>query len=89
MKSVYKRIFLALGLFAVAIFFSGYLIYKTYEGLGEDLVRRTALLIGASVSEVLANATDKNLESLTRSEKNTVRRLMRSLTSEEGNIIPC
>jgi len=87
MKSVYKRIFLALGLFAVAIFFSGYLIYKTYEGLGEDLVRRTSLLIGASVSEVLANATDKNLESLTRSEKNTVRRLMRSLTSDEGNII--
>jgi nitrogen fixation/metabolism regulation signal transduction histidine kinase len=87
MKFIYKRIFLALGLFAVAIFFSGYLIYKTYENLGEDLVRRTALLMGASVSEVLANAADKNLESLTRSEKNAVRRLMRSLTSEEGNII--
>jgi signal transduction histidine kinase/HAMP domain-containing protein len=87
MKSIYKRIFLALGLFAIAIFFSGYLIYKTYESLGEDLVRRTALLIGDSINEVLANATDKNLESLTPKEKRTVRRLMRSLTSEAGNII--
>jgi len=87
MKLIYKRIFLALGLFAIAIFFSGYLIYKTYESLGEDLVRRTALLIGDSINEVLANATDKNLESLTAKEKKTVRRLMRSLTSEAGNII--
>jgi two-component system, sporulation sensor kinase E len=87
MRLIYKRIFLALGLFAIAVFFSGYLIYKTYEGLGEDLVRRTALLIGDSINEVLANATDKNLEALTAKEKRTVRRLMRSLTSEAGNII--
>ncbi|KAA3614944.1 MAG: HAMP domain-containing protein [Calditrichaeota bacterium] len=87
MKLIYKRIFLAMGLFAITIFFSGYLVYKTYESLGEDLVRRTALLIGDSINEVLANATDKNLESLTAKEKRTVRRLMRSLTSEAGNII--
>ncbi len=87
MKLIYKRIFLALGLFAIAVFSSGYLIYKTYESLGEDLVRRTALLIGDSINEVLANATDKNLGSLTAKEKRTVRRLMRSLTSEAGNII--
>lgn len=87
MKLIYKRVFVALGLFAIAISFSGYVIYKTYESLGEDLVRRTALLIGDSINEVLANATDKNLESLTAKEKRTVRRLMRSLTSEAGNII--
>ncbi len=87
MKLVYKRIVLALGLFAFAILFSGYMIYNAYEGLGEDIVRRTALLIGDSVNEVLANAADENLESLTNTEKRTVRRLMRSLTSEAGNII--
>ncbi|MCB0281990.1 MAG: HAMP domain-containing protein [Calditrichaeota bacterium] len=87
MKLIYKRIFLALGLFIIAVSLSGYLIYKTYESLGEDLVRRTALLIADSVNEVLANATDKNLESLTNSEKRSLRRLMSSLTSEEGNII--
>lgn len=87
MKLLYKRIFFALGLFAVVIGFSGYLIYKAYESLGEDIVRRTALLIGASVNEVLVNASDANLEYLTNNEKRTVRRLMRSLTSEEGNII--
>lgn len=87
LKLVYRRIAFALGLFAIAIIFSGYLIYKAYEGLAEDIVRRTALLIGDSVNEVLANAADKNLASLTNKEKSAVRRLMRSLTSEAGNII--
>ncbi len=62
-------------------------MYRTYAGLGEDIVRRTALLIGDSVNEILANAADKNLESLTEREKRSLRRLMRSLTSEKGNII--
>lgn len=87
MKLIYKRIFLALGVFLIAVALSGYLVYKTYEGLGEDLVRRTALLIGDSVNEVLANAADENLETLTNNEKKSLRRLMSSLTSEEGNII--
>jgi len=87
MKPVYKRIIIALLLFAVAVFLSGYFLYQTYRDLGDDLVRRTALLIGDSVNEILGNATDKSLESLTNSEKRSLRRLMRSLTSEEGNII--
>ena len=62
-------------------------MYRTYAGLGEDIVRRTALLIGDSVNEILANAADKNLETLTVKEKKSLRRLMGSLTSEKGNII--
>ncbi len=87
MKPVYKRIIIALLLFAVAVFLSGYFLYQTYRDLGDDLVRRTALLIGDSVNEILGNAADKSMESLTNSEKRSLRRLMRSLTSEEGNII--
>ncbi len=87
MKTVYKRIILTLILFIMILTFAGVLIYNTYQDLGKDLIRRTALLIGDSVSDILANAADKDLESLTPGEKRRLRRLMRSLTSEEGNII--
>jgi len=76
-----------MALFIVVVILSGYLMYRTYASLGEDIVRRTALLIGGSVNEILANAADKNLETLTKKEKRSLRRLMRSLTSEQGNII--
>lgn len=87
MKLVYKRIAVALVLFVLAASASVYLIYKANETLAEDVVRRSALLIGDSVNEILANAADKELQSLTPNEKYRVRRLMRSLTSDEGNII--
>ncbi|RMH60258.1 MAG: HAMP domain-containing protein [Calditrichaeota bacterium] len=87
MKTVYKRIIIIFILFSLILVFSGILLYNTYQGLGREMIRRTALLIGDSVSEILANAADRDLESLTPHEKSSLRRLMRSLTSEEGNII--
>ncbi len=87
MKSFYKRIIIIIGVFFLAVGISVFLIYQTYSNLSEQLIRRTSLLLARSVEETLINAADQNLESLTSREKNSVRKLMSSLTTETGSIL--
>ncbi|HGY55243.1 MAG TPA: PAS domain-containing protein, partial [Caldithrix abyssi] len=74
-------------IFAVAISISGYYVYQAYRDLNNELIRRTALLLGKAVEETLLNAADKNLEKLSYREKKRLRTLMNSMTTESGSII--
>lgn len=87
MKPVYQRILVLTGFFVIASLFSGYVVYQTYTRFNEQLLQQTALLLGEAVEETLLNAADQNLEELTASEKQRIRELMRSMTTESGSII--
>ncbi len=87
MKAVYKRLIIILTIFLIVSLLSGVLIYRTYSRLNQQLVSRTALLLGRAVEDALRNTADKNLEHLTRREKKRLRTLMNSMTTESGSII--
>ncbi len=87
MKAVYKRLIIILTIFLIVSLLSGTFIYRTYAKLNQQLISRTALLLGRAVEDALRNTADKNLERLTRSEKKRLRTLMNSMTTESGSII--
>ncbi len=87
MKALYKKMLLILLLFVAVTVVSGIFIYRTYANLNEAIVRRTALLLGRAVEDALSNSADKNLESLTASEKKRLRTLMHSMAGQKGSII--
>ncbi len=87
MKAVYKRLIIILTIFLIVSLLSGAFIYRTYAKLNQQLISRTALLLGRAVEDALRNTADKNLERLTRREKKRLRTLMNSMTTESGSII--
>ena len=85
--SIYKQMALMVVVFVLAISVSGYYIYRAYQDLNNELIRRTSLLLGRAVEEALLNAADKNLEKLSKQEKKRLRTLMNSMATESGSII--
>ena len=87
MKSVYFRIIIISVVFLLALAISAYFIYKSYLDLNRELVQRTSLVLGQVVEDALRNVADRKLENLTPNEKNRLRALMNSMTTQEGRII--
>lgn len=87
MKPFIQRTIIVAGIFILAAVLSGYILFKTYTGFTEQLLQRTALLLGQAVEETLRNAASQNLDRLTAVEKSRLRQLMSSMTTETGHII--
>jgi len=87
MKAVYKRLIIILSAFLAMSLLSGYLIFLTSARLNQELVGRTALLLGGAVEDALRNTADTRLEQLTPTEKKRLRSLMRRMTTDSGSII--
>jgi len=88
MKSIYKRLVIIFTIFLFALLFSGYLVFQTYENLNKEVLKRTALLLGKAVEDALYNQISSGKpEELSIREKNRLRNLMNSITSESGSII--
>jgi len=87
MKQIYKRVAIVVILFTFTTVISAFFIYRAYSDLNNELIRRISLVLGQAVEETLTNAADKSLEKLTSRERNRLRALMNSMTTETGSII--
>jgi len=86
-KDITRRLIIIVIIFIILLTVGAFFLYRSYASLNEELVRRTSLVLARAVEETLTNASDKNLEKLTVSEKRRLRRLMKSMTTQTGSIL--